>query len=66
MSLWEPEPPWLPGGPMVPGGGCRGLLPLFPVPDLGSEWPPLGGAPVGSIFLRSSLNDSSFFDGLSD
>lgn len=39
--------------------------PLLPGPDLGMEFPPLGGAPDTSTFLRSSLKGSSFFDGLS-
>lgn len=51
---------------MLPGGGCIGWPPLFPGPDLVIGLPPLGGAPEGSIFLRSSLRDSSFFVGLSD
>lgn len=65
MSLWDPEPPWLPGGPMAVGGGCIELAPLFPGPDLGIGCPPLAEGPVGSILLRSSLKASSFFDGLS-
>lgn len=65
MSLWDPEPPWLPGGPMVVGGGCRELVALFPGPDLGIGCPPLADGPVGSNLLRSSLKASSFFDGLS-
>lgn len=50
---------------MEPGGGWTGWPPLFPGPDLGTGFPPRGGAPDGSIFLRSSLKGSSFFDGLS-
>jgi len=50
---------------MVPGGGCTGWPPLLPGPGLGMGLPPLGGGPDGSIFLRSSLKGSSFFDGLS-
>lgn len=65
MSLWEPEPPRLPGGPMSPCGGCRGWTPLLAGPDLCAGFPPLGEAPGGSIFLRSSLKGSSFFTGLS-
>lgn len=65
MSLWEPEPPRLPGGPMAPGGGCRGWTPLLAGPDLCAGFAPLGEAPGGSIFLRSSLKGSSFFRGLS-
>lgn len=48
---------------MVPGGGCTGWPPLLPGPDLGTGLPPLGGAPEGSTFLRSSLKGSSFLDG---
>lgn len=47
---------------MALGGGCTGWPPLLPGPDLGMGLPPLGGAPDGSIFLRSSLKGSSFFD----
>lgn len=65
MSLWEPEPPRLPGGPMTPGGGCRGWTPLLVGPDLCAGFPPLGEALGGSIFLRSSLKGSSFFRGFS-
>lgn len=65
MSLWDPEPPWLPGGPMRAGGGCIELVALFPGPDLGIGCPPLAEGPVGSNLLRSSLKASSFFDGLS-
>lgn len=65
MSLWEPEPPWLPGGPMAVGGGCKELGALFPGPDLGMGCPPLAEGPVGSNLLRSSRKASSFFDGLS-
>ena len=50
---------------MLPGGGCAGCPPLLPGPDLGTGFPPLGGAPDGSSFLRSSREGSSFFDGLS-
>lgn len=50
---------------MAPGGGCIGWPPLLPGPNLGMGLPPRGGAPDGSIFLRSSLKGSSFFDGLS-
>lgn len=50
---------------MGPGGGCIGCPPLLPGPDLEMGFPSLGGAPDRSIFLRSSLKGSSFFDGLS-
>lgn len=50
---------------MVPGGGCTGCPPLLPGPALGMGFPSLGGGPDWSIFLRSSLKGSSFFDGLS-
>lgn len=65
MSLWEPEPPRLPGGPMTPGGGCRGWTPLLAGPDLCAGFPPLGKGTGASIFLRSSRKGSSFFGGLS-
>lgn len=65
MSLWDPEPPRPPGGPMSPGGGCRGWTPLLAGPDRCTGFPPRGGMPAGSIFRRSSLKDSSFFGGLS-
>lgn len=66
MSLWDPDPSWLPGRPIMPVGGCRGWPLLLQGPDLGMVLPPLSGAPDTSIFLRSSLKDSSFFDGLSE
>lgn len=50
---------------MAPGGACKGWPPLLPGPDRGMGLPPLGGAPDGSIFLRSSLKGSSFLGGLS-
>lgn len=50
---------------MLPGGGCIGWPPLLLGPDLGNGLPPRGGAPDGSIFLRSSLKASSFLDCLS-
>lgn len=65
MSLWEPEPPRLPGGPMTPGGGCSGWTPLLAGPDLCAGFPPLGKGTGASIFLRSSRKGSSFFRGLS-
>lgn len=65
MSLWEPEPPRLPGGPMTPGGGCGGWTPLLGGPDLWAGFPPLGKGTGASIFLRSSRKGSSFFRGLS-
>lgn len=65
MSLWEPEAPRLPGGPMSPGGGCRGWTPLLAGPERCTGFPPRGEMPAGSIFRRSSLKDSSFFGGLS-
>lgn len=50
---------------MLVGGGWRGGPPLLPGPDLDWGFPPLGGAPATSAFLRSSLRGSSFFVGFS-